>query len=123
MLCYFKKGQNTTETQEKDLCSVGRRGCDVSTASKVFLNFRAADFSLDGAPWPGRPDEVDSGQMETLTENNECFTTWERVDTLKTSQSIVIGENEKCVFYFKEKNHTNFLANPIHSRLPQYWEF
>ena len=26
----------------------------------------------------------------------------------------VIGENEKCVFYFTEKKHRDFLANPIH---------
>ena len=25
----------------------------------------------------------------------------------------VIGENEKCVFYFKKKNVTDFLANPV----------
>ena len=27
--------------------------------------------------------------------------------------SNVIGENEKCVFYFMEKNHVDFVANPI----------
>ena len=25
----------------------------------------------------------------------------------------VIGENEKCVFYFMEKNHMDSLANPV----------
>ena len=25
----------------------------------------------------------------------------------------VMGENEKCVFYFMEKKHTDFLASPI----------
>ena len=28
--------------------------------------------------------------------------------------NTVIGENEKCVFYFMEKKVTDFLANPIH---------
>ena len=26
-----------------------------------------------------------------------------------------IGKNEKCVFYFTEKNHMHFLANPVAS--------
>ena len=32
---------------------------------------------------------------------------------LKIFKSIVIGENKKCVFYFTEKNATDFLASPI----------
>ena len=31
------------------------------------------------------------------------YTTQEIADILKISKSIVIGENEKCVFYFTEK--------------------
>ena len=31
-----------------------------------------------------------------------------------------IGKNEKCVFYFMEKNHTDFLANPILMQNPRY---
>ena len=33
------------------------------------------DFSLDDAPWLDKPDEVDSNQIETLIENNQCYTT------------------------------------------------
>ena len=30
--------------------------------------------------------------------------------------NIIIGENEKCIFYFTEKKtHTNILANPMPS--------
>ena len=36
---------------------------------KWFAKFHAGDFSLDDAPWSGRPAEVDSDQTETLTEN------------------------------------------------------
>ena len=31
-----------------------------------FTKFRARDFSLDNAPWSGRPVEIDSDQIETL---------------------------------------------------------
>ena len=44
---------------------------------KWFEKFRARDFSLDNAPWSGRPVKIDSDLMETLVENNQCSTTWE----------------------------------------------
>ena len=37
------------------------------------MKFHAGDFSLDNAPWPDRSVEVDSDQIETLTENNQCI--------------------------------------------------
>ena len=40
---------------------------------KWFAKFRAGDFSLDNAPQSGRPVEVDSGQIETLIKNNQCY--------------------------------------------------
>ena len=54
---------------------------------KWFVKFREGDFSLDDAPWSGRPVEVDSDQIETLIENNEHYTTWEIADILKISKS------------------------------------
>ena len=33
------------------------------------------------------PDEVDSDQIETITENNQCYTTREIADILKISKS------------------------------------
>ena len=55
------------------------------TCQKWFVKFRAADFSLDDAPHSGRPVEVDSDQIETLIENNQCYSTWEIVNILKIS--------------------------------------
>ena len=69
---------------------------------KWFAKFRAGDFSLDHAPWPGRPAEVDSEQIETLAENNERYTTQERVDILKISKSVKLVKM-KNVSYFTEK--------------------
>ena len=54
---------------------------------KLFAKFRAGDFSLDDAPRSGRPVEVDSDQIETVIENNECYTWWEIADVLKISRS------------------------------------
>ena len=53
------------------------------------LKFRAGDFSLDNAPWSGRPVEVDSDQIETLIENNQHYIMREVADILKISKSSV----------------------------------
>ena len=50
------------------------------TCQKRFAKFRAGDFSPDSAPWSGRPAEVDSDPIETLTENNQHCTMQERAD-------------------------------------------
>ena len=59
------------------------------TCQKWFAKFRAGDFSLDDAPRLGRPVEVDSDQIKTLIENNQCYTTQEIADILKISKSSV----------------------------------
>ena len=80
----WKRNWNT----KKDLCSVWRRCYDwLNTSKKWFEKFRAGDFSLDDAPWSGRPAEVDSDQIETLIENNQHYTTRETADILKVSKS------------------------------------
>ena len=67
---------------------------------------------LDDAPRWGRPVEVDSDQIETLIENNQCYTMWEIADIFKISKSIVIGKNEKCVFLFYGKNLNGLSGQP-----------
>ena len=56
---------------------------------KWFVKFCAEDFLLDDAPWSGRPVEIDSDQMETLIESNQCCTMQEIADILKISKSSV----------------------------------
>ena len=53
------------------------------------MKFLAGYFSLDDAPWSGRPVEVDSDRIETLIENNQCYTTREIADILKISKSNI----------------------------------
>ena len=59
------------------------------TCQKWFAKFRAGDFSLDDAPWLGRLVEVYSHQIETLTEKNQHYSTWEIADTLKIFKSSI----------------------------------
>ena len=89
MLYYIKKGKNTTEMQEKIHAVYGEGAVTDQTCQKWFAKFHAGDFSMDDAPRSGRPAEVDSDQIETLTENNQCYTMQEIANILKISKSRV----------------------------------
>ena len=116
MLYYVKKGKNTSETWNKISAVYGEGAVTDWTCQKWFMKFCARNISLDNAPWLDRPDEINSDQIETLIENNQYYTTWERADIHKIFQiNEVIGESEKYVFYFTEKNHMDFMVNLIFS--------
>ena len=73
MLYYFTKGKNATEMQRK-MCAVHGEGAVTDrTCQKWFVRFHAGDFSLDDAPWSGRPFEVDSDQIKTLDDYNQML--------------------------------------------------
>ena len=91
MLYYFKKSKNATETQKKIGAVYGEGSVTDQICQKWFAKFHAGEFSLDDAPRWGRPVEVDSDQIETLSENNQRYTTREIADILKISKSS--GEN------------------------------
>ena len=87
MLYYFKKGKSTTETHTKKICAVYGEGAVTDrTCQKWFAKFRAGDFSQSDAPQSGRPVEVDSDQIETLIENNQCYTMQEIANVHKISK-------------------------------------
>ena len=75
---------------------------------KWFVKFHAGDFSLDNTSRSGRPVEIDSDQIETLIENNQCSTTREIADILKISKSIKLLVKMKNVSYFMEKTKWTF---------------
>ena len=53
------------------------------------MKFRSGDFLLSAAPWPRRRGEVDSDQIETLIEKNQCYIMQEIADILKITKSSV----------------------------------
>ena len=67
----------------------GERAVTDHMCQNWFSKFHAGDFSLDNAPRPDRSVEVDSDQIETLIENNQCYTMWEIADILKISKSSI----------------------------------
>ena len=73
MLYYFKKGKNATEMNKKVCAVYGEGAVMARTYQKWFAKFRAGDFSLDDAPWSGRPAEVVSDQIETIIENKSML--------------------------------------------------
>ena len=74
--------------------------------------FHPGDFSLDDAPWSGRPVEVDSDQVETLTEQSTIYHTQGSQHTQNIQINNFTGEIENRAFYFTEKT-TDFLDNLI----------
>ena len=74
------------------------------------MKFCAGDFSLDDAPWLDRPVEVYNDQIETLTENNQRYTTHEIANILKIAKSIklLVKMKKVSVFYFTEKTKRSF---------------
>ena len=92
-LYYFKKGKNANEMQKKkkkQICAVyGEGAVTDQTCQKWSAMFRAGDFLLDNGPQLGRPVEVDSNQIETLIENNQCYTTQEIADILKYPNQVL----------------------------------
>ena len=72
------------------------------------MKFSAGDFSLDDAPTSGRAVEVDRNKIESLIENNQCFTMQGIADILKISQSTKFLVKMKNVFYFTDKDTQTF---------------
>ena len=113
MLYYFKENKNATEMQKKKICAVYGEGTVTDwMCQKWFAKFHAGDFLLDDAPWSGRPDEVDSDQIETLIENNQCYTMWEIADILKLSKSIKLLLKMKNVSFTVWKKLYGLFGQP-----------
>ena len=76
---------------------------------KWFAKFYAGDFSLDDAPQSGKQVEVDSNQIKKINwEQSMLYHMGASRHTHSIQINKVIGENEKCVFYFTEKTKWTF---------------
>ena len=119
MLYYFKKGKNRTKTQKKICAVYGESAVTDRTCQKWFAKFHAGDFSLDDAPRSGRPVEVDSDQIITILENNQCYTTQEIADIIKISKSSVenhlhqLGYVNRFGIWVPHKLSKKILLDPI----------
>ena len=92
MFYYSRKVKNTTEMQQKIV------QCMEKNMSKVVCEVLCWRFFLDEAPWSGRPVEVDSNQIDTITENNQCVIPCRRWPTYsKYPNNKFIGENKNCL--------------------------
>ena len=78
-----------TGTQKKICVVYGKGAVTDWICQNWFVKFHTEDFSLDDVPQSGRPVEVDSNQIETLTENNQHYIIREIADILKISKSSV----------------------------------
>ena len=86
---------------------------------KLLAKFHTGDFLLEDALWSDRPVEVGRNHIE----NNQCYTTWKTANIIKIFKSIkLMGENEKCVFYFMEKMQTFWPIQYMEIKLFQKWK-
>ena len=63
------------------------------------MKFGAGDLLLDNASWLGRPVEVDSDHVETISEDNQCYTMREIADILGISKSMKLLVKMKNVSF------------------------
>ena len=91
-----------------------RRCVTDRTCQKWSVKFHAGDLSLDDTSRSGRTVEVDSNQMETAIENNQCYTTWERADICKISKTmkLLVKMKNVCLLFYG-KHHTDFWASLV----------
>ena len=89
ILCFIISRKVKTQLQCKKRFVQGMEKVQCLTERvRVVCKVLFRDFSLDAAPWLGRPIEVDSDQIKTLIENKQCYTMQEIADILKISKSI-----------------------------------
>ena len=85
MLYCFKKGKNATGLQKK-ICAVYGE----AAVTEVVYEVSCRRFLLlNNAPRLGGPVEVDSNQIKTLIENNQCYATQEIADIFKIPKSSI----------------------------------
>ena len=73
------------------------------------------DFLLDDAVQSSRPIEVDSNQIETLIENNQCYSMRKIADILKISKLIKLLVKMKNVsFILGKKTKQTFCPPPYY---------
>ena len=116
VLYCFKKGKTHLKHKKRLFCAGYGEGAVTDRMCYTwFAKFCAGGFSLDNASWLGRPIEIDSDQIKTLIETNQCNTMWEIDNILKISRSVkLLVKLKKMCLLFYRKNETDFLANSIY---------
>ena len=111
MLDYFEKSKNTTEMQKKICAECGEGAVTDQTCQKLW------SFMLEISRWTMLQVQVLQLKLIAIKlrhwEQSMLYHVGESQHIQNIQISKVICENEKCVFYFTEKNHTDILANPI----------
>ena len=108
VLYYFKKGKNTTETQQKICAVYGEGAVTNQMCQKGFSTFHAGYFWQDDAAWLGRAVEVDSDHIDILIENNQLCTKQEIANIPKISKSIklLVKMKNMCFILWKKTKWT-----------------
>ena len=117
ILYYFKKGKNAPEVQKK-ICAVYGEGTVTDRMCQKWL--------VKISHWKMLYNPVDWLKLiviiiKTLTENNQCYTTWEISDILKISKSMKLLVKMKNRSFILWKKLYGLLANPVLGVLSSEW--
>ena len=90
ILCFIISRKVKMQLKEKKICSVYGEGAVTNRiCQKWLVKILAGDFLLANAQWSGRAVEVDSDQINTLIENNQCYTMSEIASIFKLWKSSI----------------------------------
>ena len=101
MLYYIKIGKHAIAPQKKIGALCGERAVNDQTRPKRFVKLHAGRFLARRCSMVGRPAEVESNQVKTLIENNQCYTMGETADILKISKSIRLLVKTKTILFYR----------------------
>ena len=106
MLYFIKKGKNASEAHtQKDLCGVWRRRCDWLNVSKVVGRVLCWRFLTGWHSTVKYTSEVDSSQIKTIMESNECYINRRQLtDSKYTNQALKIICNSLVMLKWSESH-------------------
>lgn len=90
MLFMFKLGKTPAETKEWICSAYGEDAVGASTCREWFAKFRSGDLDLNDKPRSGRPQEMDTDDLQALLDEDDAQSTTELAKQLGVDQSTVV---------------------------------
>lgn len=90
MLFLFNLGKTAAEAKEWICAAYGENAVGASTCREWFAKFRNGDTELHNKPRSGRPQEMDTDDLQALLDEDDAQSTIELAQQLNVDQSTVV---------------------------------